>query len=98
MPRSTIGSGGDHEGRVEKDDEEMDVDEYPVPEEDGPLIVKSTTRIVDEREMFEFVEIFKQHGFIGSCERRVSDRPNAEKVVSKLRVLARHPHTHAQTG
>jgi NET1-associated nuclear protein 1 (U3 small nucleolar RNA-associated protein 17) len=68
-PRSTTEDGE----RVEKGDEEMEVDEYQMPEEDAPLIVKNTTRVVDEREMYEFVEIFKQYGFTGLWEHRVSD-------------------------
>jgi len=65
MPRSTVKSGEDDGRRVEKDDEEMDVDEDPVLEDEAPLIVKSTTRVVDEREMHEFVEIFKHYGLTG---------------------------------
>jgi NET1-associated nuclear protein 1 (U3 small nucleolar RNA-associated protein 17) len=64
-PRSTVKSGEDGAKQVEKDDEEMDVDEDPVPEDDSPLIVKNTTRVVDEREMDEFVKIFKQYGVTG---------------------------------
>lgn len=64
-PRSTVGGGGDGAERVERDDEVMDVDRDPVPEDDTPLIVKGTTRVVDEREMHEFVEIFKHYGLTG---------------------------------
>ena len=64
-PRSTVKSGENDGRRVEKDGEEMDVDEDPVPEDDAPLIVKSATRVVDEREMHEFVEIFKHYGLTG---------------------------------
>jgi NET1-associated nuclear protein 1 (U3 small nucleolar RNA-associated protein 17) len=70
-PRSTT---EDDEGRgkqVEKDDEEMDVDEDPAAEEDAPLIVKDTARVVGEREMHEFVDIFKQYGLRGSCVRHM---------------------------
>ena len=97
-PRSTVENGEGHEKRVEKDDEEMDVDEHPGPEEDTPLIVKDTTRVVDEREMHEFVEIFKQYGFKGSCERRLSDLSTVDKVFLQLRVLARGLPEYARTG
>jgi len=60
-PRSPVKGGEDDE----KDDEVMDVDEDPVPEGDAPFIVKNPTRVVDEREMHEFVEIFKHYGLIG---------------------------------
>ena len=64
-PRSTVKSGGDGAKQVERDDEVMDVDEDPVPEDGAPFIVKNTTRVVDEREMHEFVEIFKHYGLMG---------------------------------
>ena len=64
-PRPT-GKSEDDAKQVEKDDEVMDVDEDPVPEDDAPLIVKNTIRVVDEREMHEFVEIFKQYGLTGA--------------------------------
>jgi len=64
-PRSTVEGGEDDTKQAEKDDEVMDVDEDPVPEGDAPFIVENTTRVVDEREMHEFVEIFKQYGLIG---------------------------------
>lgn len=65
-PRSAAENAEGRGEQVEKDDEEMDVDEDPVTE-DAPFIVKNATRVVDEREMYEFVEIFKQYGLIGSC-------------------------------
>ena len=70
--RSTVESEEGREERAKKDDEEMDVDEFPIPEEDAPLIAKNTTRVVDEREMYEFVEIFKQYGLAGSWEVHIS--------------------------
>lgn len=97
-PRSTVENGEGHEKRAEKDDEEMDVEEYPVPEEDAPFITKNTTRVVDEREMYEFVEIFKQHGFTGSCEHRVSELSDVDKVILQLWVPTRRLLIHAQTG
>jgi NET1-associated nuclear protein 1 (U3 small nucleolar RNA-associated protein 17) len=72
-PRSTVESGGDDAKQAERDGEEMDVDEDPVPENDAPLIVKNTTRVVDEREMHEFVEIFKHYGLTGVYRLRVSN-------------------------
>jgi len=64
-PRSTVKSGEADTKRAEKDDELMDVDEDPVLEGDVPFIVGNTTRVVDEREMHEFVEIFKHYGLVG---------------------------------
>jgi len=43
-PRSAVKSGEDGAEQVEKDDEEMDVDEGGVLEDASPLIVKNTTR------------------------------------------------------
>lgn len=63
--RSTAKGGEDDTKQVEKDDEVMDVDEDPVLEGEAPFIVENTTRVVDEREMHEFVEIFKHYGLIG---------------------------------
>lgn len=63
-PRSTVEGGEEGTKQADKDDEVMDVDEDLVPEGDAPFIVKNTTRVVDEREMHEFVEIFKQYGLI----------------------------------
>lgn len=67
MPRSTIKGSEDSTEQVRRDDEVMDVDEDLVPEDDAPLIARNTTRVVDEREMYEFVEIFKQYGLTGVC-------------------------------
>ena len=64
-PRPTVKKGEGDDKQV-GDDEEMDVDEDPVPEDGAPLIVKNTTRVVDEREMHEFVEIFKRYGTIST--------------------------------
>jgi len=69
-PRSTTEDDEGRGKRVEKDDEEMEVDEDPVAEEDAPLIVKDTARVVDEMEMHEFVEIFKQYGLIAPGSRK----------------------------
>ena len=80
-PRSTVKGSEDDAKQVEKDDEEMDVDENPVPEDDAPLIVKNTTRVVDEREMYEFVEIFKRYGLTGMCDLSLSTLPVGNKVV-----------------
>ena len=80
-PRSTFETGEDHDKQPEKDDEGMDVDEDPSPEDNSPVIAKNTTRIVDEREMHEFVEIFKQYGQVGTCNHRASDWPSANKVL-----------------
>jgi NET1-associated nuclear protein 1 (U3 small nucleolar RNA-associated protein 17) len=66
-----VKSGEDDAKRVEGDDEEMDVDEDPILETDSPLIVKNTTRVVDEREMHEFVEIFKHYGLTGMHDLRL---------------------------
>jgi len=63
-PRSTVESG--EGGAKQADDEEMDVDEDGVLEDDSPLIVKNTTRVVDGREMDEFVKIFKHYGLAGT--------------------------------
>lgn len=76
-PRSAVENGDIKE--AERDEEVMDVDEDPVPENDAPFIAKNTTRVVDEREMHEFVEIFKQYGLTGMCE-----PPLAGSVVLKL--------------
>ena len=65
-PRSTVKSDEDGAKQVGKDDEEMDVDEDPVPNDDSPLIVKNTMRVVDKREMDEFVKIFKHYGLTGT--------------------------------
>jgi len=83
-PRSNVENSQGPERQAEKDDEEMDVDVYPVPEEDGPLIVKNTTRVVDEREMYEFVKIFKQYGFTAadSCKTPSQARSNGMNGVS----------------
>ena len=64
-PRSTAKDSEGDTKQVERDDEVMDVDVDPVPEGDTPFIVGNTTRVVDEREMHEFVEIFKHYGLIG---------------------------------
>ena len=70
-PQPAAKSGEDGAKQVERDDEEMDIDEDPIPETDSPFIVKNTTRVVDEREMHEFVEIFKQYGLTGMCDLRL---------------------------
>lgn len=64
-PRSIAKNGEDDTKQAEGGDEVMDMDEDPVPEGHAPFIVKDTTRVVDEREMHEFVEIFKHYGLIG---------------------------------
>jgi len=64
--RSAVKSGGDGVEQVEKDDEEMDVDEGGALEGASPLIVKNTTRILDYREMDESVKIFKHHELAGT--------------------------------
>ena len=64
-PQPAVKSDEDGAKKVVRDDEEMDVDDNPIPEVDSPLIVKNTTRVVDEREMHEFVEIFKHYGLTG---------------------------------
>lgn len=97
-PRPTVEDGKGHERRVEKDGEEMEVDECPVPGEETPFIAKNMTRVVDEREMYEFVEIFKQYGFTGSCERRVSDWSNVDKVAQQLQLLTKRLLFHVRTG
>jgi len=71
-PRSTVEDGEDDVKRVERDGEEMDVDEDPEPDSGAPLIVEDTTRVVDEREMYEFVEIFKRYGLTGTYDLCVS--------------------------
>ena len=88
-PRSTVESSEDGTKQVEKDDEEMDVDEDPVPEDDPPFIVRNTTRVVDEREMYEFVNIFKHYGLAGMYDLSVSDCPSDNKVVRILAVGSR---------
>jgi hypothetical protein len=72
----------------------MDVDEDPVMEEAAPLIAKNTTRVADEREMHEFVELFKQYGLIGPCARHTYDRPSINKVDLQLQALASRLLTH----
>lgn len=69
QPAAKSGEGGAKQ--VERDDEEMDVDEDPGLETDSPLIVRNTTRVVDEREMHEFVEIFKHYGLTGMYDLRL---------------------------
>jgi len=64
-PRSTVKSGEDGAKRVEKGNEEMDMDEDGVLKDVSPLDVKNTTKVVDEREMSGFVKIFKHHGLTG---------------------------------
>ena len=80
-PRSAVKSGEDGTKQVEKDDEEMDVDEDLAPEGDAPLIVENTTRIVDEREMHEFVKIFKHYGLTGKYNLSDSNFSSGNKVV-----------------
>jgi NET1-associated nuclear protein 1 (U3 small nucleolar RNA-associated protein 17) len=79
-PRSTTESDEGHGQQAKKDGEEMDLDEDPVTEEAAPLIVKNTTRVADEREIHEFVELFNQYGLIGSCARNTFDRLSINKV------------------
>lgn len=80
-PRSIVKSGENDGKRIERDDEEMDVDEEPVPGDEAPLIVKNTARVVDEREMHEFVEIFKHYGLTGVYNLCVSGRPSGDEIV-----------------
>jgi len=80
-PRSIVKSGENDGERIEGDDEEMDVDEEPAPGNEIPLIVKNTTRVVDEREMYEFVEIFKHHGLAGVYNPCLSSRASGDEVV-----------------
>jgi len=49
--------------------------------DDPPLIVKNTARVVDGREMDEFVKIFKHHGLTGTSDLSVSNCPGGNKVV-----------------
>ena len=79
MIRSTVKSGEDEQ--VEKDDEETDVDEDGVLEDVSPLIVKTTTKVVDEREMDEFVKIFKHQGLTGMNDLSASSCTSDDKVV-----------------
>jgi len=82
-PRSAVEHGEGDLMRIERDDEEMDVDEDPVPEDSAPFIVKDTTRVVDEREMHEFVEIFKRYGLavVGSRNATSHVHPNGINAV-----------------
>jgi len=80
-PRSTVKSGGDDVKQVEKDDEGMDVDEDAVLEDDSPFVVKNTTRVVDEREMDEFVKIFKRYGLTGMNDFSASNCPPSDNKV-----------------
>ena len=97
-PRLTAKSSEDGAKQVEKDDEEMDVDEDPVPEDDSPFIVKNTTRVVDEREMYEFVNIFKHYGLAGMYDLSVSDCPSDNKFVRTLAVGSRTGASHANSN
>ena len=97
-PRSTVKSGEDGAKQAEKDGDEMDVDEDPVSEDDSPLIVKNTTRVVDEREMDEFVKIFKHYGLTGMYDLSISNCPSDNKVALQLWGLVRGLPTQPQMG
>ena len=80
-PRSTAESGEHGAKQAEKDDEEMNVDEDGVLEDDSPLIVKNTTRVVDGREMDEFVKIFKHYGLAGMSYLSICNCPPSDNKV-----------------
>ena len=79
--RSTAESGEHGAKQAEKDDEEMNVDEDGVLEDDSPLIVKNTTRVVDGREMDEFVKIFKHYGLAGMSYLSICNCPPSDNKV-----------------
>jgi len=80
-----------------EDDEGMDVDENGVLEDDSPVIVKNTTRVADEREVDEFVKIFKHYGLTDMISLSL-----AVQVIIRLHsscgVLARGLLTQTRTG
>ena len=53
-------------------------------EDDSPLIVKNAMRVVDEREMDEFVKIFRHYELTGMNGLSVSNCSHDNKVVPQL--------------
>ena len=97
LTRSTTEGVADHGRETQNDDEEMDVDEDQTPE-NAPFIAENATRIVDEREMYEFVEIFKQYGVKCMWNHRMFYRycSSIDNVGLQPQILARRPRVHTR--